>query len=139
MSQSASAKSHDDKETKTDPILPRSRYSIMYHRRTFPGTVFSLDWDGQAGKWLHYEKEDMEVRWYHYKIDRTAYYAFLDHFGLDRWQNELPMEKVFVAGGRDLSPSEAEKFRQAKETDDFDLPKKFIRGDARSELPSEYV
>ncbi|MDP3770415.1 MAG: hypothetical protein Q8R40_05780 [bacterium] len=111
----------------------RTLYSVHYERTGSPGVVYSVDW--QDGQWTQNDKEYTEVKWYDRPFDKAAYYALLDHFGLERWEKDIPMQLIVT-----MCPKNLECFRRMKEASDQDLPKKFMQSDGYGRhLPSEYT
>ena len=75
-------------------------------------TELAVDWDWNIKRqWAMSDKEGPGSRWYATKgLDKRAYEAILQHFGLGDYESEFPIEKVIA-----MSPEELGKARREKE------------------------
>lgn len=88
-------------------------FSIRYNREEDNGyTEYAVDWNWNIrGQWAMSDKEGLGSRWYTTSgLDEKAYEAILQHFGLENYKSELPLEKIIM-----MSPNELGKIRREKE------------------------
>jgi len=99
-------------------------YSIIY---TFPqsATTEAADWSWLwPEEWTHSTKEHCDVQWFaNRQFNDRDYQAVLQHFGLEKWPEEFPKEKV-----RKMSPAKLAAARRCKEKQ-LGLPKKEMISD----------
>lgn len=65
---------------------------------------FAVDWDWRFKRqWAQSVQEGLGTRWETEKgLDKEAYLALIQHFGLERWKEEFPVEKVITMSPDDL-------------------------------------
>jgi hypothetical protein len=99
-------------------------YSINYDRDDTDGYITNaVDWNETTGTWKRSEKEG--VQWLPAgDIDKPAYDAILDHFGLSNCANDFPPHKLV-----EMSPEELGEARRDLEGKIRGLPKQEIVSD----------
>jgi len=103
-------------------------FSIRYDREE-DYTECAVDWDWNIRRqWAMSDKEGLGSRWYTTQgLDKKAYEAILQHFGLENYISGLPPERVIT-----MSPEELGKVRREKEGL-FSLLRKEITSDTIGE------
>ena len=87
-------------------------FSIRYDSEEGGYTELAADWDWNVrGQWAMSDKEGLGSEWHTFKgLDKRAYEAILQHFGLVDYKSEFPVEKVIA-----ISPYELGRIRREKE------------------------
>lgn len=85
-------------------------FSVQYSG--LHGISCAVDWNWRyRGEWARSDKEG-DIQWMPLKgLDDEAHILLLDHFGLNLWINEFPIEKIIL-----MSPAELIAARREKET-----------------------
>ena len=100
-------------------------FSILYTPKE--GDLYSqyaADWNWSGDStWNRSYREGMTWSFLE-GLDEDAYMAILDRFGLSKFRNELPIEKV-----RRMSPVELIKYRKSKRKEIPGLPEITVRSD----------
>jgi len=103
-------------------------YSVVYNSNETGHDAhaqFAVDWDWEVrGQWARSVREGLGTAWESSKgLDKEAYPALLDHFGLTDWESEYPAGRIIT-----MCPEELLRERRVKEKL-YDLPRKEMCSD----------
>ena len=83
-------------------------YSIVYNSKKNGSFTHAIDWNWQKAKmWACSEKEGSA--WYSSDLDNEAYLTLLEHFGLEEWRDEFPMNRIISMNPQQLTGERREK------------------------------
>lgn len=86
-------------------------YSVRYPSNDFPYGDCAVDWDWHfRDSWARSERQGMGSPWVPREgLDEKTYKELLKHFGLERWADEFPPDRIISISPRKLAQERREK------------------------------